>query len=149
MNLPIQKSKWSLSTANAVTGSILMGTLGGGEFLMEPDDQKGTIYRFPYIVGGVGVSPMPIGLDFSHESMPGTGTRIIQWPNKLVNPSDFIGFFRIVSVEVNYGPGVSSSVLVFGPGMFWEKGYCALIGGQAGIPTVGISGCFGYVIDWY
>ncbi|WP_157627058.1 hypothetical protein [Spirosoma luteum] len=147
--MPIQKSKWSLATANAVTGSVLLGTMGGGEFLMEPDDQKGVIYRFPYIVAGIGVSPMPVGLDFSHESMPGTGTRVIQWPNKLIKPTDFIGFFRVMTVEANFGPGVAAAVLIFGVGPFWEKGYCALTGGQVGIPTVGISGCFGYVIDWY
>jgi|GEM_PF-5423533 len=147
--MALKKAKWKLASANAMTGSILYGTLGGGEFLMEPDDQRGVIYRFPYMIGGFGLSPMPVGLDFSHESMPGNGTRVLHYSGKLVKPADFVGFFRIVTVEANAGPGVSASALLFGTGPFWEKGYCALIGGQAGIPSVGISACFGYIIDWY
>lgn len=147
--MSITKSKWKLNSANAVTGSILYGTAGGGEFLMEPDDQRGVIYRFPYIVVGVGMSLLPIGLDLTHESAPGTGTRVVQISGKLSNPADFIGFFRVVTLEGNMGPGVGASVVLFGEPPFWEKGFCALAGGQVGMPGVGVSACQGYLIDWY
>jgi hypothetical protein len=169
----VKRSGWSIKTSGGFDFSL--GALGGvaGRVVVNEDAKPTVDRKLNFAGAGLSVGPMPIGLDFSSVSAPGSGTRIVSPPGTKVPVSfaDLAGPALIVSGGGSFALGGSASLVVFGvsisqflafqtgsflllgpagispllPAILASKGVGVTFGGQAGIPNIGVS-IYGVVV---
>ena len=125
--------------------------------VMKHDIEPGLTYQFTFAGAGVGLSSLPIGLDWSASSMPSYGTKL--WKvNPLFGkaPPLYAGDFDllptlILAVGVNVGPGWSGMAIFWGSvgPLLGLTRYMSLVTGmQVGMPGGSITLYAGAIAGW-
>ena len=157
------------ATGNTVGGTISVLWVSVSAGVMDIQDEQGNTYGLTYAGIGSGLSAVPINIDLSNpdSGLPSEGCGIMQFNNSLQTPEDFLGPFRMISVEVQAGVGAATGWIVFGgsdvgmgmmaagggagPGLQMEisswKGVVPVAGIQTGTPQIGVSVTVGQIIS--
>lgn len=148
---------WDFVTSSGTSVSIWIIGVSVINIVMKHDIEPGLTYQFSFAGSGVGLSGIPVGLDWSASSMPSYGTRL--WKvNPLLGkaPPLYAADFDllptcILAVGANAGPGWSGMAIFwgsFGPLLFSTRYVNAVTGMQAGIPGGSITLYVGAIAGW-
>jgi hypothetical protein len=148
---------WDFVTSSATDVSVWIIGATVINIVMKHDIEPGLTYQFTFAGAGVGLSGMPIGLDWSASAMPSYGTRL--WkvnplfgkaPPLYAHDFDLLPTL-ILAFGANVGPGWGGMVVFWGsvgPLLSLTRYVNAVSGMQAGIPGGTITLYTGAIAGW-
>ena len=134
---------WDFVTSSATDISVWIIGVTVINIVLKHDIEPGLTYEFSFAGAGVGLSGMPIGLDWSASAMPSYGTKL--WkvnpifgkaPPLYARDFDLLPTL-ILSFGANVGPGWGGMAVFWGsvgPCLASTRYFNAVTGMQAGIP---------------
>lgn len=148
---------WKFVTSSGTGISVWIIGVSVINIVMKHDIEPGLTYQFSFMGTGVGLSALPVGLDWSASTMPSFGLSV--WKvNPLLGkaPPLYAGDFdllptAILAVGANVGPGWSGMAIFWGsvgPLLYLTRYVNAITGMQAGIPGGSITLYLGTIAGW-